>query len=103
LAKADGHSYTESLKSGGITFILLVLLEAAPARAAAETGFRSSSISIGYIAYTAQIEIPSTELQTRVVSVCMRCGHPAAQLLQLLRVISVECVWDAVTVLPAAQ
>jgi len=35
LAKADGHSYTESLKSGGITFILLVLLEAAPARAAA--------------------------------------------------------------------
>jgi len=37
LAKADGHSYTESLKSGGITFsfILLVLLAAAPARAAA--------------------------------------------------------------------
>lgn len=35
MAKADGHSYTESLKSGGITFILLVLLEAAPARAAA--------------------------------------------------------------------
>ena len=34
-ADADGHSYTESLKSGGITFILLVLLEAAPARAAA--------------------------------------------------------------------
>ena len=33
MAKADGHSYTESLKSGGITF--LVLLEAAPARAAA--------------------------------------------------------------------
>jgi len=33
LAKADGDSYTESLKSGGITF--LVLLEAAPARAAA--------------------------------------------------------------------
>merc|ERR1711908_19209 len=55
----------------------------------------SSSISIGYIAYTAQI--PSTELQTRVVSVCMGCGHPAAQLLQLLRVVSVECVWDAVT------
>ena len=53
MAKADGDSYTESLKSGGITFIL-VLLEAAPARAAAWTGFRSSSISIGYIAYTAQ-------------------------------------------------
>ena len=35
MAKADGHPYTESLKSGGITFILLVLLEAAPARAAA--------------------------------------------------------------------
>jgi len=35
LAKADGDSSTESLKSGGITFILLVLLEAAPARAAA--------------------------------------------------------------------
>jgi hypothetical protein len=52
LAKADGDSYTESLKSGGITF--LVLLEAAPARAAAYTGFRSSNISIGYIAYTAQ-------------------------------------------------
>jgi len=34
LAKADGDSYIESLKSGGITFIL-VLLEAAPARAAA--------------------------------------------------------------------
>ena len=33
LAKADGDSYTESLKSGGITF--LVLLEAAPARAVA--------------------------------------------------------------------
>ena len=33
LAKADGDSYTESLKSCGITF--LVLLEAAPARAAA--------------------------------------------------------------------
>jgi len=36
----------------------------------------------------------------------MGCGHPAAQLLQLLqlrRVVSVECVWDAVTVLPAAQ
>jgi len=33
LAKADDDSYTESLKSGGITF--LVLLEAAPARAAA--------------------------------------------------------------------
>jgi len=32
LAKADDDSYTESLKSGGITF--LVLLEAAPARAA---------------------------------------------------------------------
>jgi len=32
LAKADGDSYTESLKNGGITF--LVLLEAAPARAA---------------------------------------------------------------------
>ena len=34
MAKADGDSYTESLKCGGITFIL-VLLEAAPARAAA--------------------------------------------------------------------
>jgi len=33
----------------------------------------------------------------------MGCGHPAAQLLQLLRVVSVEYVWDAVTVLPAAQ
>ena len=52
MAKADGDSFTESLKSGGITF--LVLLEAAPARAAAYTGFRSSNISIGYIAYTAQ-------------------------------------------------
>jgi len=47
--------------------------------------------------------IPSTKLQTRVVSVCMGYGHPAAQLLQLLRVVSVECVRDAVTVLPAAQ
>jgi len=33
LAKADGDSYTESRKSGGITF--LVRLQAAPARAAA--------------------------------------------------------------------
>jgi len=66
--------------------------------------YRVLLCSIGYIAYTAQI--PSTELQTRVVSACMGCGHPAAQLLQLLqllRVVSVECVWDAVTVLPAAQ
>jgi len=32
----------------------------------------------------------------------MGCGHPAAQLLQLLRVVSVECIWDAATLLPAA-
>ena len=98
-------------------------------------GFRSSNISIllgyihiGYSLYCTVI--PSTELhlRTRVVSVCMGCGgrvaqllqllrvvsvcmrmgcgHPAAQLLQLLQllhVVLVECVWDAVTVLPAAQ
>ena len=33
--------------------------------------------------------MPSAELQTHVVSVCMGCGHPTAQLLQLLRVVSV--------------
>ena len=43
MAKADGHSYTESLKSGGITFIL-VLLEAAPARAAAYR--RDSAVAV---------------------------------------------------------
>jgi len=39
----------------------------------------------------------------------MGCGHPAAQLLQLrqlrqrLRVVSVECVWDAVTLLRSSK
>ena len=42
MAKADGDSYTESLKSGGITF--LVLLEAAPARAAAYR--RDSAVAV---------------------------------------------------------
>ena len=33
--------------------------------------------------------VPSTKLQARVVSMCMGCGDLAAQLLQLLRVVSV--------------
>jgi len=33
----------------------------------------------------------------------MGCGHPAAQLLQLLRVVSVECTWDAVTLLRSSK
>jgi|MDSY01.2.fsa_nt_gb hypothetical protein len=48
-------------------------------------GVRSSTLSYS-LDCTA---IPSTKLQTHVVSLCMGCGHPAAQQLQVLRAYSI--------------